>query len=106
MQGSGNLHGFWDDRIGTSTSDNFIAQTVATITNRHPKPAQISIDPEPWIQDSVEQRFFVYSFSGKGTSQLKAVVSPNYSVNAKLLAFERAALGGYRLAEFLNQKLP
>jgi len=106
MQGGGNLHGFWDDRVGSSTSDNFIAQTVATITSRHPKPSAISTDPAAWIQDSVEQRFFVYSFSGKGTTQNKATVSPNYSVNAKLLAFERAALGGYRLAEFLNQKLP
>jgi len=106
MQGGGTLHEFWDARIGTSTSDDVIVQTVTTITNRHPKPAPISIDPAAWVQDSVEQRFFVYSFSGKGTSQQKAVVSPNYSVNARLLAFERGALGGYRLAEFLNQKLP
>ena len=106
MLGGGNLHAFWDDRMGTITSNNFIAQTVTTITSRHPKPSQISTDPAVWIQDSVEQRFFVYSFSGKGTSQDKAILSPNYSLNAKLLAFERAALAGYLLAEFLNQKLP
>src|SRR5688572_13104242 len=106
MQGGGTLHVFWDDRIGTVASDNVIAQTVATITKRHPRPSQVSIDTVIWVQDSVEQRFFVYSFSGKGTTQQKAVLSPNYSVNARLLAFERAALGGYRLAEFLNQRLP
>jgi hypothetical protein len=39
-------------------------------------------------------------------SQDKAVLSRNYATNAKLLAFERAARAGYRLAEFLNQKLP
>ena len=38
--------------------------------------------------------------------QDKAVLSPNYVTNAKLLAFERAALAGYRLAAFLNQQLP
>jgi hypothetical protein len=62
-----------------------------TITTRHPKPAQISIDPTTWDEDSLDQRFFVYSFSGMGTSQDKAILSPNYAVNAKLLAFERAA---------------
>jgi hypothetical protein len=77
-----------------------------TITTRLPKPTQISIDPATWVQDSVDQRFFVYSFSGMGTSQDKAILSPNYATNAKLLAFERAARSGYRLAEFLNQKLP
>jgi len=106
MQGGGTLHVYWDDRIGTVASDNVIAQTVATITKRHPRPSQVSIDTVIWVQDSVEQRFFVYSFSGKGTTQQKAVLSPNYSVNARLLAFERAASGGYRLAEFLNQRLP
>jgi hypothetical protein len=106
MKGGGNLHTYWDSRVGGSISDAFIAQTVMTITTRHPKPAQISIDPATWVQDSVDQRFFVYSFSGMGTSQDKAILSPNYATNARLLAFERAARAGYRLAEFLNQKLP
>jgi hypothetical protein len=92
MKGGGNLHTFWDGRVGTSVSDNFIAQTVTTITTRHPKPTQINIDPAVWVQDSVDQRFFVYSFSGMGTTQDKAVLSRNYATNSKLLAFERAAL--------------
>jgi hypothetical protein len=75
MKSGGKLHAFWDDRVGTSISDCFIGQTVATITMRHPKPPQISIDPAVWVNDSVEQRFFVYSFSGRGTHQDPAVVS-------------------------------
>src|SRR5262245_3055488 len=106
MKGGGNLHTFWDGRVGSGTSDVFIEETVATITMRHPKPPQISIDPAVWVDDSVDQRFFVYSFTGRGTEQDKAAVSDNYAINAKLLAFERAGLAGYRLAEFLNQQLP
>jgi S1/P1 Nuclease len=105
MKGGGKLHSFLDGRVGSSTSDAFIAQTVTTITIRHPKPAQISIDPAVWVEDSVNQRFFVYSFIGRGTHQDQAADSDNYAVNAKLLAFERAALAGYRLAEFLNREL-
>jgi S1/P1 Nuclease len=106
MKGGGTLHQHWDSRIGTGVSDVFIAQTAATIVNRHPKPAQISLDPVVWLEESFAQRYFVYSFVGMGTSQDKAVLSLNYATNAKLLAFERAAQSGYRLAEFLSQQLP
>jgi hypothetical protein len=106
MKNGDNLHSFWDGRLGRNTTDDFIDQTVATITVQNPKPGQISIDPAIWVQEGVDQRFFVYSFSGKGTHQDPAVVSDNYTTNAKLLTFERVARAGYRLAAFLNQKLP
>ena len=106
MKGGGNLHTYWDGRVGGSLSDTFIEQTAATAAKRTLKPAQISIDPAIWVLDSVRQRFFVYSFIGEGTHQDQAAVSVNYATNAKLLAFEQAAMAGYRLAEFLNQKLP
>jgi len=106
MKGGGSLHSYWDGRVGGSLSDAFISQTAATATTRNPKPAQVSFDPAVWVLDSVKQRYFVYSFIGEGTHQDQAAVSVNYATNAKLLALEQTASAGYRLAEFLNQKLP
>jgi hypothetical protein len=38
---SGNLHSYWDSRIGTSETDRFLNQLSATITQRHPRPATV-----------------------------------------------------------------
>jgi len=102
---SGNLHSYWDSRIGTSETDRFLDQLVATIQSRHPKLATLDMDPEKWAFEGFALRSEVYGFSGAGTERNPATMSDSYSVGAKNLSLERAALAGYRLAEFLNQRL-
>src|SRR6188768_4181751 len=64
---SGNLHSYWDSRIGTSETDRFLDQLTATIQNRHPKPATLEMDPEKWAFEGFALRSEVYGFGGQGT---------------------------------------
>jgi hypothetical protein len=102
---SGNLHSYWDSRIGTSETDRFLNQLVATIQGRHPKPGTIGMNPDQWAREGFELRVHVYGFTGDGTEKSPALMSDSYSVKARETAYSRAALAGYRLAEFLNQRL-
>lgn len=102
---SENLHSYWDSRIGTSQTDQFLNQLVITIQSRNPKPARLDMNPEHWAKEGFDLRSQVYVFSGDGTKQSPAILSDAYSVQAKETAYSRAALAGYRLAEFLNQRL-
>jgi hypothetical protein len=102
---SGNLHSYWDSRIGTSETDRFLNQLVATIQNRNPKPSRLEMSAQLWANEGFDLRTQVYGFTGDGTAKTPAMVSDSYSVQARETAYQRAALAGYRLAEFLNQRL-
>jgi hypothetical protein len=102
---SGNLHSYWDSRLRTSETDRFLNQLVATIQGRHRKPANLGMNPEQWAKESFELRDQVYGFTGDGTARSPAILSDAYSLQARETAYERAALAGYRLAEFLNHRL-
>jgi hypothetical protein len=100
-----NLHSYWDSRIGTGESDQYLIEWARTIQRRHPRREPINSDPGAWVVQSFELRTQVYGFGGEGTEQNPAIFSDAYSVAAKNLALERAASAGYRLAEFLNERL-
>jgi len=102
---SENLHSYWDSRIGTSQTDPFLNQLVITIQSRNPKPARLEMNPEQWAKEGFDLRSQVYGFTGNGTKESPAILSDAYSVQAKETAYARAALAGYRLAEFLNQRI-
>jgi len=102
---SGNLHSYWDSRLGSSETGQFLNQLVLTIQTRHPKAGSFNMDPEDWAREGFELRSQVYSFTGDGTTASPAMYSDAYAVEARDAAYARAALAGYRLAEFLNQKL-
>jgi hypothetical protein len=102
---SGNLHSYWDSRIGTSETDRFLNELVATVQNRHPQPGRLEMTPEQWAKEGFELRNQVYGFTGSGTKENPAILSDAYSVQARETAYARAALAGYRLAEFLNLRL-
>ena len=102
---SGNLHSYWDSRLGASETDRFLDQLAATILRRHPKSSSLEMKPERWAKEGFDLRNQVYGFTGDGTARSPAILSDAYSVNARETAFARAAFAGYRLAEFLNQRL-
>lgn len=102
---SGNLHSYWDSRVGTSETDRFLDQLTATIQSRHPRPSRLDMNPAQWAKEGFDLGNQVYGFTGTGTEQSPAILSDAYSVQARETAYARAALAGYRLAEFLNQRL-
>jgi hypothetical protein len=102
---SGNLHSYWDSRLGTSVTDRFLDQLTKTIQQQHPKLGILDMNPERWAQEGFALRLQVYGFSGNGTPQSPAILSDTYAQQARATAYGRAALAAYRLAEFLNQRL-
>jgi hypothetical protein len=50
-------------------------------------------------------RDFVYNINGQGTERQPASEPDAYAVVARSVAYQRAALAGYRLAEWLNERL-
>jgi hypothetical protein len=103
---SGNLHSYWDSRLGTSETDRFLGQLIETIQQRHSKPRSLDMNPEHWAREGFDLRNQVYGFTGDGTQRSPAILSDAYSVSSRERAYARAAVAGYRLAEFLNQRLP
>jgi hypothetical protein len=97
-----NLHSYWDGRLGNDNTDQFLTELAAAIEKQNSRPAMLDMDPASWVNESFEARRQVYGFSGAGTPEDPAVLSDDYSVAGRKVAFERAALAAYRLAEFLN----
>lgn len=99
----GTLHLFWDALIGTDSSDRSLDEIAAKI-QRESKPAVLDVNPERWVNEGFSLRGQVYDFSGPGTEQKPAVLTEAYSAEAHKIAFQRAVLASYRLAEFLNTR--
>jgi hypothetical protein len=97
-----NLHSYWDGRLGSDDTDSFIDELADTIARQNPLQSNLDMQPEHWITEGFDSRKQVYDFTGAGTRQNPAVLNDKYSVEARQLAFQRAALAGYRLAAFLN----
>jgi hypothetical protein len=72
------------------------------IEQQNPRPQELNIHPEQWVNEAFGLVRQVYSFSGAGTAGNPAVLSDQYSVEARRIAFRRVKLAAYRLAEFLN----
>jgi hypothetical protein len=100
LQDGSNLHSYWDGQLGRDDSD--LDQLAATIEKWNPRPQVLDMKPEHWINDGFAARQQVYGFNGAGTAEHPAVIADEYTRQAGTLAFQRAALAGYRLAEFLN----
>lgn len=102
LKDGSNLHSYWDGRLGNDNTDQFLNELATTIERENMRPASLDMNPEHWVNESFEARQTVYGFTGAGTKDDPAVFSDEYSVAARRLAFQRASLAGYRLAEFLN----
>jgi len=105
--GYGNLHGFWDDVLGT-TGDSPDYQSIITAAQQLPAPAASlagNLDANVWITES-----FTYAKTTVYTSPIEAgpgpfTLTPQYKAVAQALAKQRVALAGARLANVLNQEL-
>jgi hypothetical protein len=105
--GYGELHGFWDDVLGT-TGNSPDYQSVITAAKQLPAPKASlasNADANVWIAESVK-----YAKTKVYKSPIKAGLGPftlteKYKTAAKALAKQRVALAGARLGNVLNQEL-
>ena len=102
---SGNLHSYWDSHIGTGETDRYLNQLSVTIQQRHPKAELLDMNPEHWAKEGFELRGEVYGFGNTGKNPNPGIGTDAYAELARETSYERAALAGYRLAEFINQRL-
>ena len=107
IPGYGELHGFWDDVLGT-TGDSPDYQRVIAAAKKLPKPvaAQAKIaNADVWITEGVAfAKSTVYKapiLAGHGPFTL----TDAYKASAQALAKRRVALAGARLGNLLNHEL-
>ena len=102
-----NLHALWDDLAGDDTSDAYVTRLAAELTAENPAPRQGGEDPERWVEEGFKvAQDDVYAFGLETGSRERPIdLSQNYLHHARLVARERIALSGYRLAAILNDKL-
>ncbi len=105
-----NLHQYWDSGLGLflNTPQRYPSQAalidglVADITAAYP-PADFAdaisnVDPDSWAQESHQIAATNVYLIGKDTTPTK-----QYTEEGQVIAKQRAALAGYRLAAILNQ---
>jgi hypothetical protein len=103
MKDGSNLHSYWDGRFGNDNSDRFLEELVQTFHLQMQGVVRVDMNPEHWVNEGFALRQRVHAFSGAGAAQDDpAVLSDEYSVQARKIALQRATFAGYRLSEFLN----
>lgn len=105
-----NLHAFWDSTAGFFPSvkpehwQSKIPEMGRTLMQRWPRQKltdQLAFAPQNWLRES----FRLAVEAGYGPLTESRVLSPEYIRQAQEICQERLVLGGYRLAEFLNEYL-
>jgi S1/P1 Nuclease len=103
----GNLHGFWDDVLGSMGND-VDYQSVIAAAKQLPKPsagkAKIK-DADVWITESFNLAKSKVYKSPIGAGPGPFTLTAKYKATAQAAAKQRAALAGARLANLLNQEL-
>ncbi len=99
------LHAYWDNLAGTDPSDDAVSKFAASVTAEYPASSDFSLNPNRWLKESFKlDRSDVYSFGlGTGTKDQPLHLSAEYDARAKVIARQRIALAGYRLAAVLNE---
>jgi hypothetical protein len=98
------LHAFWDDALGTSSS----AASAVTVGRNLPTadPALAAKkDAADWAAESFKAARQTVYVSPVGDGNGPFTLNATYKNNAKTLARERVALAGVRLANLLNNEL-
>ncbi|HLL77450.1 MAG TPA: S1/P1 nuclease [Pyrinomonadaceae bacterium] len=101
-----NLHSFWDGLLGTSTTISSVKGQGTSITNAFPPQGQPGTSPKAWADESFGLRERVYSIGSDSKGAPTPRVTQSYRNDSRLIARERAALAGYRIAAILNERLP
>jgi len=116
LTGGGNLHSFWDDIVGSGENTNFIISLAKGITDET-KPGDQSEIVIPndaaaeqtiltWINESATlAKYFVYTIGKDEIGDPQPTITTGYQAFSSVIARHRIALGGYRLAAILNDKL-
>src|SRR5687768_13584882 len=106
LEGRQNLHALWDNALGITQTTAYIEGVIRILLKRAPRnPGAMS--PEVWVQEGFEiAKRDVYSFGNQtGTKDKPLRLDEKYMVRMREVAFQRAALGGIRLAAVLNDRL-
>ena len=98
------LHAFWDDLIGTQTGPAAAVSAASGLPAPDANKAK-NTDTTVWIQESFEeaQQQVYMAPIGSGTGPF--TITAKYRADARVVARERVALAGARLAEVLNKEL-
>lgn len=105
--GAYNLHAYWDDALGITDTPSFVDGVVKVLQKKGEEGAEIK-DPETWVNEGArlaESVCYNFGSEGKGTKEDPVKLPDEYSIKARELARERAALAGRRLAAVLNERL-
>jgi len=111
-----NLHTFWDDVFGSNETPQFITNLAKGITDETkpgdqgeliiPNDGAAEQTISLWITESATlAKYFVYTIGKDGIGDPKPTITAKYQAVAKLIARHRIAVGGYRLAAMLNDRL-
>lgn len=98
------LHAFWDDVLGTSSS----ASRAVTLGRSLPNPdATLAAkkDAADWAAESFDAAKQSVYIAPVGNGDGPFTLTPAYKTQAKQLARDRVALAGIRLANLLNEEL-
>jgi hypothetical protein len=98
------LHAFWDDVLGTSSSPSTAISLGKALPDADSALAAKK-DAADWIKesfDAAQQRVYVAPI---GAGDGPFTITPAYRIAAKKLAEQRVALAGVRLANLLNEEL-
>jgi hypothetical protein len=98
------LHAFWDDLIGTSTSPASAETAAKKLPKANTTLSKIS-DTSTWIQESFEIAKKDVYVTPIGAGDGPFTMTSAYKTKAKQIAEQRIALAGVRLANLLNSEL-
>jgi S1/P1 Nuclease len=109
VQGGRTLHSMWDNAAAPrDLSYEEVLRSVSQITAEHSPQDLGALDPKEWITESFElDKSTVYTFGLEtGSKEYPLVMPRGYEEKAKIVARQRVALAGYRLAAVLNRLFP
>jgi len=98
------LHAFWDDLLGTSSSP----ATAIRVARGLPEPDSTLAskkDASDWVNESFELAQNSVYTAPIGSGDGPFAITSAYRRNAKKIAQQRVAVAGVRLANLLNEEL-
>jgi hypothetical protein len=98
------LHGFWDDVLGTESSPAAARKFAATLAPADPKAAAVTSGSK-WVAESFRAAKSSVYVSPIGLGAGPFALDDAYRAAARKLADQRVALAGARLAALLNAAL-
>ena len=98
------LHFYWDDLLGTGNDLKTVIQAARKLPKAKPALAAKS-DEKDWIAEGFQQAQQTVYAPPIGPGDGPFTLTSEYKKNAEMLARQRVALAGARLANLLNTEL-